>query len=264
LNISRTSESYHFFPTVKVVAAVAALSLFAVVMSGCAGGIPKIPDDPDAVLIKADGYYQGEKWFQAQEMYKGFLSRYPGHDRSDYAQFMLAESYYNNREYPLAAVEYQILQNNYGYSEYIDDALFKLGLCYYYESPKYQRDQQKARDALSKFNQFMQTFPNSPLIPEVEKYVTIINAKLAKKSFETGHFYFRRKKWTAAMIYFDKVIEEYPDNEYWARSAYFKGLILEDRGDVDGAVRSFSLVLTYPEDIRYKADARRRLEELRK
>ena len=264
MNISRATESPRNVPAIIIAAVVMALAMFAAAMSGCAGGMPKIPDEPDAVLIKADGYYQRDKWYQAQEMYKGFLSRYPGHDRSDYAQFMLAESYYNNREYPLAAVEYQILQNNYGYSEYIDDALFKMGLCYYHESPKYQRDQQKNRDALSKFNQFMQTFPSSPLIPEVEKYVAIINEKLAKKSFETGHFYFRRKKWTAALIYFDIVIDDYPDNEYWARSAYFKGVILEDRGDVDGAVRSFSQVLTYPEDVRYKSDARRRLDDLRK
>jgi len=264
LTISRTTDSSRIAPRAKVVAAVLVLVMFAVHLSGCAGGIPKIPDDPDAALTKADEYYQREKWFQAQEMYKAFLSRYPGHDRSDYAQFMLAESYYNNREYPLAAVEYQILQNNYGYSEYIDDALFKRGLCYYHESPKYQRDQQKAREALSMFNQFMQTYPGSALIPEVEKYVAIIHEKLAKKSFETGYFYFRRKKWTAALIYFDKVIEDYPDNEYWARSAYFKGVILEDRGDVDGAVRSYSLVLTYPENVSYKADARHRLDDLRK
>lgn len=244
-------------------AAALTLALFCALSSGCAGGIPRIPDTPEDLLIKSDSYYQREKWYQAQELYKAFLARYPGHDRSDYAQFMLAESYYNNREYPLAAVEYQILMNNYGYSEYVDDALFKLGLCFYQQSPKYQRDQQMARDALSKFNQFMQTFPNSPLIPEVEKYVEEIHSKLAKKAFETGHFYFRRKKWTAALIYFNKVIDEYPNNEYWARSAYFKGLILEDRGDIDGAVRSYSRVLTYPENVRYKSDARRRLDELR-
>jgi outer membrane protein assembly factor BamD len=134
----------------------------------------------------------------------------------------------------------------------------------YRESPKYQRDQQKSNDALSKFNQFLLTFPNSPLVPEVEKQIEIINVKMAEKSFKTGYFYLRRKKWTAAMIYFDKVIEEYPNNEFWARSAYFKGMILEDRGDIDGAVRSYSLVLTYPEDVKYKSDARRRLDDLRK
>jgi len=252
------------FRVVGLTAAAIVLALLASALLGCAGGIPKTPDTPEDVLVKADGYYQKEKWFQAQELYKAFLSRYPGHERSDYAQFMLAESFFNNREYPMASVEYQIMMNNYSYSEYIDDALFKLGLSNYYEAPKYQRDQQKSNDALSKFNQFMQTFPTSPLIPEVEKQIEVIHMKLAEKSFETAYFYFRRKKWTAALIYFDKVIDEYPNNEYWARSAYFKGMILEDRGDIDGAVRSYSLVLTYPEDVKYKSDARRRLDKMRK
>jgi len=264
LNIAGKTELPSVFRVAELAAAVMIVALLAGGLSGCAGGIPKTPDTPEDVLIKADGYYQKEKWYQAQELYKAFLSRYPGHERSDYAQFMLAESYFNNREYPMAAVEYQIMMNNYSYSEYIDDALFKLGLSNYLESPKYQRDQQKSLDALSKFNQFVLTFPTSPLIPEVEKQIEIINLKMAEKSFETGYFYFRRKKWTAALIYFDKIIDEYPNNEYWARSAYIKGMILEDRGDLDGAVRSYSLVLTFPEDISYKKDARRRLDKMRK
>jgi outer membrane protein assembly factor BamD len=231
--------------------------------SGCAGGVPRIPDTPEAVLNKGDSYYQKEKYYQAQEVYKAFLSRHPGHDRGDYAQYMLAESYYNNREWPLAAVEYQILLNNYGYSEYIDDALFKIGLCYWHESPKVPRDQQRAKDALSRFNQFLQTFPNSPLVPEVNNYIELIHQKLAEKSFDTGYYYYRRKKWTAALIYFDKVIDNYPENEFWARSAYFGGIILEDRGRQDDAIRYYSMVLTYPEDLRFKSDARRRLEKLR-
>jgi outer membrane protein assembly factor BamD len=264
LIISRTTGLTLIFRGGHAATRLLVLALFVSAVFGCAGGMPKVPDSPEGILTRAESYYQKSKWFQAQELYKAFLSRYPGHDRSDYAQFMLAESYYNNGEYPLAGVEYQILMNNYGYSEYVDDALFKLGLCNYHEAPKFQRDQQKSRDALSKFNQFVQTFPNSPLIPEVENYIKLIQEKLAKKTFETGHFYFRRKKWTAALIYFDKVVEDYPNNEYWARSAYFRGLILEDRGDVDGAVRSFSLVLTYPEDVSYKSDARSHLNDLRR
>lgn len=241
-----------------------AAGVFALIVLGCAGGMPKIPDTPVAVLAKADDYFAREKNYQAQELYKAFLSRYPGHDRSDYAQYMLAESYLANREYPLAAVEYQILMSNYGYSEYVDDALFKIGVCYFHESPKPQRDQQKAMDALSRFNQFLQTFPNSPLVPEVNEYIRQLNLKLAEKDFNNGYYYYRRKKWTAALIYFEKVIENYPDNSFWAQSAFFKAQILEDRGDIEGAIRHYALVLTYPEDLGFKTEARLRMNELQK
>jgi hypothetical protein len=41
-------------------------------------------------------------------------------------------------------------------------------------------------------------------------------------------------------------------------------MILEDRGDVDGAARNYSLVLAYPEELSYKSQARRRLDKLRR
>jgi outer membrane protein assembly factor BamD len=237
--------------------------LYLILCVACAGGIPKIPNTADEILAEGDKYFENKQYTQSEELYKAFLSRHPGHDRSDYAQYMLGESNYNKREFPLAAVEYQILMNNYGYSEYIDDALFKLGLCYYNESPRPERDQQMARDALSRFNQFLQTYPNSPLVPEVEEYVKLIHLKLAEKTFDTGYYYFRRKKLVAAMIYFDKVIDNYPDNEYWARSLFFKAQALEKRGRKEEAIRHYATLLTYPDDLSYKGDARRRLEELR-
>ena len=259
-----TNQNYFTAESVRLYVSLMLTLALALALLGCAGGMPRIPDTPDAVLAKADEYFDGHKFFKAQELYKAFISRYPGHDRSDYAQFRLAESYLENREYPLAAVEYQILMSNYGYSEYIDDALFKIGVCYFHESPKPQRDQQKAQDALSRFNQFLQTFPNSPLVPEVDEYIKMLNVKLAEKDFRNGYYYFRRKKLTAAMIYFDKVMNNYPDNAFWAQSVYFKALILEDRGKIDEAIRHYAMVLTYPEDVSFKTDARLRLNELRK
>jgi outer membrane protein assembly factor BamD len=264
LNVVRTIEKLHASHGVVLAQVLPGIALVAALFIGCAGSMPKIPNTPEAILEKADENYGKKNYYKAQELYKAFLSRHPGHDRSDYAQFKLGESYYENREYPMASVEYQILLNNYGYSEYVDDALFKLGLCYYYESPKSQRDQQKAQDALSRFNQFLQTFPNSPLVPEVKENVALIHAKLAKKAFDAGYYYYRRKKWLAATIYFNKVLENYPDNEYWARSAYFNAIIMEDRGETDDAIRYFSMVLAYPEELRYKSNARARLEKLRR
>jgi len=231
---------------------------------GCAGSIPKIPDTPEAGLAKGDSYFQRGKYFEAQELYKGFLSRFPGHDRSDYAQFQLAESYFRNEEYPLAAAEYQVLMSNYGYSEYVDDALFQIGVCFWLESPRPERDQQKTADALSRFEQFLQIFPGSPLAEQAKGRIAEIHAKLAEKAFHTGYFYYRRNKPQAALIYFDRIIANHPNNEYWARAVYYKALILESRGDIEEAIRHFSQVLSYPDELAIKGDARDHLKVLRK
>jgi len=230
---------------------------------GCAGGMPKVPDSSDELLAKADAYYQSDRYYGASELYKAFVSSYPGHDRSDYAQFMMAESYYGDRDLSLAAVEYTVLMSNYGYSEYVDDALFKIGVCYYEQSPKSTRDQQMTMDALSRFDQFVQTFPNSPLMGDAEEYTVKINKKLAHKAIDNAQFYYRRKRMRASMIYLKKVIDNYPDNEYWVEAAYRAGLIQYDIGNDEEAIRYLSLVLSYPDDYGYKSEARGILERLR-
>lgn len=230
---------------------------------GCAGGMPSIPSTPEAILQKADQYFEAEKYFQSAELYRSFLSRHPGHDRSDYAQFRLAESYRMDEQYPLAAVEYLIVISDYGYSEYTDDALFNMGVCFYEESPDPKRDQQRTRDALSRFEQFVKTYPNSPMIDQAHAYIAELESKLAKKYLAAGKFYLRKKKPKSAMIYFDKVIEEFPDNPFWAEALYHKAVILLDRGETDDAIRYLSQVLDYPDDLDFKDDARRRMTELR-
>lgn len=231
--------------------------------AGCLGSMPSIPNDPEAILAKGDNYFEDGKYFQSAELYMGFTRRYPGHDRSDYAQFRLAESYFEDKDYPLAAVEYQILISSYNYSEYVDDALFKIGLCFYHESPKPQRDQQKAYDALSRLDQFVKTYPNSSLLEDAKKYIKLLHAKLAEKEFHNGEYYFKRKKMRAASIYFDKIIENYPDNKFWARSLYYKGLIHERRGEVEDAKRLLARVVAYDGELDVKEDARARLETMR-
>lgn len=230
---------------------------------GCVGSMPSIPNTPEAVLEKGDRYFKERDYFKSIELYRNFTSRYPGHDRSDYAQFKLAESYFHDRQYPLAAVEYQILLGNYNYSEYVDDALLKIGLCFYHESPKPPRDQQKSHDALSRLNQFVQTYPNSDLADEAHQHIKLIHAKLAEKEFQNGKYYFKRKKMRAALIYFDKIIEKYPDNPFWARALFYKGVILQQKGEKDEAMRFIAQVLAYPEELDVKDEARERLEEMR-
>jgi len=232
-------------------------------MTACAGSIPSIPNTPEAIVEKGDQYFERGKYFQASELYKAFMERYAGHDRSDYAQFRLAESYFADEQYPLAAVEYQVLISNYGYSEYVDDAIFRMGVCFWEQAPKSALDQQRTVDALSRFNQFLQTFPNSPLVPEAKRYVQMCNARLAEKDLSTARFYFRHKKDRAASIYCDKIIEKFPDNEAWAEAHYIKGCILLTRGEKDEAARHFSLIMSYPEDLRLKDLAQAKLKETR-
>jgi outer membrane protein assembly factor BamD len=245
-------------------ARILAGALAAAVLAGCVGGMPKVPATPDAVLERAQDYQRRGKRIQAAALYQEFLDRYAGHERADFAQFMLAETHFADRDYAIAAVEYQVLITNYGYSEYVDDALFKMGVCYWEESPRAERDQQKSIDALNRFNQYRQTFPEGEHRAEVEEYVRKIHEKLARKEYDAARWYFRQKNGEAALIYCEKIIANYPDNRYWARALLLKGDILVRRGQNEEAIRQFTRVVENPVDPSLQREAEAKIREARR
>ena len=230
----------------------------------CTGGVSKVPATPEAVLARADDYLKRGKDVQAVTLYQKFLENYVGNERADYAQFMLAESYLKGEEYELAAVEYQVLVSNYGYSEWVDDAIFQTGVCFWREAPRVERDQQKANDALSRFNQFLLTYPDSPRVSEARAYVRQINAQLAEKSLESARWYYKRREPKAALVYCDRVINNYPDNKHWEEAVYLKGLILIDRGQNEEAIAQFTRLLESSDDASMKRDAEAQIKRARK
>jgi outer membrane protein assembly factor BamD len=230
------------------VAKFAAVCVLGALLSACAGGMPKVPARPDDVLQRADEHLAKGKHLQAVALYKKFLETYVGNERADYAQFKLAEAYLEGEEYELAVVEYQVLISNYGYSEWVDEAIFQIGVCLWKQSPRKERDQQKAVDALSRFTQFLQTYPDHPRAPDARAYVREINARLAAKALDSARWYYRRKEPKAALVYCDRVIDNYPDNEFWAQAIYLKGVILVDRGQSEEGIAQFTRLLDYPDE----------------
>lgn len=239
------------------------LVLLAPLFASCAGSVSKVPATPEAVLKRADDYFNRGKHLQAVAMYQKFLDSYVGNERADYAQFKLAESYLQGNEYDLAAVEYQVLITNYGYSEWVDDAIFQTGVCYWREAPRAERDQQKALDALSRFTQFLTTFPDNPRAPAARQYVQDINARLAEKSLETARWYYRRHEPKAALVYCEKVITNYPENKNWEQAMYLKGLILVDRAQDQEAIEQFTRLIEATKDEALKRDAEAQIKRIR-
>jgi outer membrane protein assembly factor BamD len=237
--------------------------LFAPLVVSCAGTTSRIPATPEAVLKRADDYFTKGKSVQAAELYQKFLDSYVGHERADYAQYKLAESHLQGHEYDVAAVEYQVLITNYGYSEWVDDAIFQTGVCYWKEAARSERDQQKSLDALSRFTQFLTTYPDNPRVPAAKEYVRQINERLAFKSLESARWYYRRKEPKAAMVYCDKVIDNYPDNKYWEQAMYLKGVILIDRAQNEQAIEQLTKLIAATKDDVLKHDAEGQIKRAR-
>ncbi|MCX5754321.1 MAG: outer membrane protein assembly factor BamD [Candidatus Krumholzibacteria bacterium] len=156
------------------------LALAALAAASCGGPYtPKRMNLATDKLALADRLFDKGSFGSAAVEYKDFLATFAGDERSDYAQYRLAESYRFDEEYALAEVEYRILINDYGYSDWVDDAFYLEGVCAFRQTPRFERDQTKSYQALERLNRFLQMFPSSWGDPAgaIEEYRSVLQSK---------------------------------------------------------------------------------------
>lgn len=158
--------------------------------------------------------YDDEDYLEAIDDFTAVTLQYPGSSVADNAQYHLAESRFQRGEYLLAAYEYETLKRNMPSSPLVSQAQYKIALCYYRLSPKSLLDQNYTKKALDEFQNFLEYFPTHELAHDAEAKIIELNARLAKKDYETAVLYMKMEYYKAATFYFGNVLEKYHDSEY--------------------------------------------------
>ena len=175
-------------------------------------------DTLEVAFSKAKAQFDEENWSEAARAFETVVSIGRGTDLGQQAQYLLAESYFNDRRYLLAASEYDRYASFYPRSERREDVDFKAALCYYELSPRYRLDQSYTRQALERFRLFNSRYPNSDRVVDSAQYITQLRNKLARKQYEAAEFYKRTNRFSAAIVYYDLVLDNYPESQ-WAEQA---------------------------------------------
>jgi outer membrane protein assembly factor BamD len=190
------------------------------------------PNDPlgrRALLRVADTYFaQGDpvNLVEAQYKYRDFINRYPGSDRADYAMLQIAMVSHKQMEKP-------------------------------------DRDQQRTREAVEKFNDMLRAFPNSPLRPEAEKHLQEAVDRLATHEHIVARYYIKRHSYNAAVQRLNAMIDEYPNYRDRAGVFYLLGNALSGLGRTAEARLYYERVIAEFPQSEYAEQAKRRLGSLK-
>jgi outer membrane protein assembly factor BamD len=180
------------------------------------------PGDPlNVAYDKSLALFEEEKYDDAAYGFDLVTRMGRGTNFSKDAQFFLAESYFFDRQYILAASEYERFISYYPQDGKREQVEYKLALCFYEQSPRYRLDQTPTRRAIQLFRLFNNKYPDSELVVESAQKIDELRNKLARKSFEAGEFYLRTSRYVAASIYFDQVVDQYPESK-WAEQSLLK------------------------------------------
>ena len=162
--------------------------------------------------------YEEGKYGDAADIFETVTRIGRGSEFAQQAQYYLAESYFNMERYIIAESEYLRFITFYPRDPKREEVDFKKAISIYHQSPRYRLDQSATRRAIDEFQLFNSRYPNSEYVPQSAEKINELREKLARKYFESAEFYSRTDQYKAATIYYDLVIDRYPES-IWAESA---------------------------------------------
>ncbi|MDX1532261.1 MAG: outer membrane protein assembly factor BamD, partial [Rhodothermales bacterium] len=158
--------------------------------------------------------YERGKYDRAVEYFQHVFDFGRANEWADDAQYFLAQSYFQDRQYLLAANEFTRFVELYRQDARVEEGEYLRALSYYRLSPPYQLDQTDTETALTYLRLYLAKYPQGERAEEVGRMIEELRAKLAKKQYETAGLYERRELYEAAALSYEDVLERYPDSEY--------------------------------------------------
>jgi outer membrane protein assembly factor BamD len=191
--------------------------------------------DAESVFKKAVEYYENENYLEARNLFEMIKLQYSATEWADDAQYYLGEIAFKRKEYILAAFSYNQLRRSYPGSIYSKISLYKTALSFYELSPKFDRDQEYTKKAIQAFQEYQYIYPDDSLYNEAGNKINELRNKLAYRDFFTAGLYRKLDSPHSALIYYNTVIKNYNDTEYYEPSFLGKIEVLIEMEKYDEA-----------------------------
>jgi outer membrane protein assembly factor BamD len=199
------------------------LVLCAGILLLCGCGQKNLPESlpADELYERAVKELEESDTQKAIDLFQRIIYEFPGSEYIELSRLGLAEAYYEGEDYLLAANEYERFSNEFAMSRHADKALFLAAHAHEKVTENYPLDQTETRKAIELYERVDLRFPSSTYADSAAVRSYFLRDRLARKAFENGYFYYKRKFYDSAIIYFETMIEEFRQTSWLAPAYYY-------------------------------------------
>jgi outer membrane protein assembly factor BamD len=248
-------------------ALVAALLAVAV---ACATGPRRPPTgtpEPDKFLFERGTEALDErKWITAREYFRQLIDVYPQSPYRAHAKLGMADAFIGEgtaESYVLGINEFREFLSFYPTHERADYAQYKLGMAFYYQMRRPERDQTETREAIRELTTFVQRYPQSDLIEDGRAKLREARDRLSESEYLVGLHYHRSKWYPGAIERFRGVLERDPEFTHRDAVYFYLAEALERMQRPAEALPLYERLLKEFEQSEYLLEATKRVDALK-
>ena len=201
--------------------------MIAVLFSSC-GEYNKILKSTDYELK----YSYAKKYFNKKEFSKSatlldeLVTIFKGTANAEESLYLLAQSYYGQKDYLTASQYFNTYYTTYPKGEYTELSRYYSGYGLYLDSPDPRLDQAQTYKAISELQLYLQYYPQSERAKEAQNIMFELQEKLAYKELMATRLYYNLgtymgNNYLSSVITAQNALKNYPYSKYREEFMYY-------------------------------------------
>lgn len=201
---------------------IAILSLTILLLTGCTQFDKLVKsNDSEAKYQAAVNYYDNQDYNRAIQLFENLFLQYHGKEHAEDIAWRYANALLKIKDYYTASYQFKTFFKRYPYSPNAEEALYMAAMCKYYQSPEYNLDQQHTKEAINEFESYVDRYPSSTHIPEINEHLDELRNKLMRKDYEIAYGYYFTEQYNAAYVSLQQFLNLYPDSPYKENAMFY-------------------------------------------
>jgi outer membrane assembly lipoprotein YfiO len=148
---------------------------------------------------------------RAAEVYAMVVKNQPFDPQSAQAEYKIGLCQFTRGDYLEAANTYRTVTEEYRSSEWVDEAVYGIAMCYYNLSLPSDYDQTSSQLTMASIDEFAGRYPSDGRVTDLRNKQVEMSEVIAEQRLKAGRFYVKRREFNAAHICFEELVNQYPD-----------------------------------------------------
>lgn len=236
-----------------------ALTLLAA--AGCATTSEPVSRNPEMIAKEAEEFQSSRRYEDAVAQWKKVKESYASPEMTTLAEMKIADAQFDGGNFIEAAASYEEFRKLHPNHEKSAYALYRQALSYYNQITGIDTDQTPTANSVAFFESFLKLYPNSEYASEIRNKLEVCRMKQVEYEIYIGRFYYRSDKYSSAIKRLEEALKKYPRSPLHDETLYYLGKSYVLAGDKAKGREAFQRLFNDYRTSRYVDEARQFLDK---